>query len=382
MWEELWALENTARLSGALLLLITTGAVVCSALFERRLWCRYLCPIGGMNGMFAKLAVIELRADRGVCTAECSTYACIKGGPGEAPPSPGADRGLPTGGCPLFSHPASLTDNKDCTLCGVCVKGCAHSNVALRLRPPGADLWAAPHTGSPEEVALMLLLLGAVGVHRAPALLNLFAPLVNASSSASDFSSFSFIHSSFTTHALVSALLLLAPLALCRGADALALALAPPSPRTSPAAPYARLAYGWLPLVWAASLAHYASIFGAEAGLVLPRAAIFVGASPAWALAHVPHASLAPAAVAFVQASLLVAGGGAATALTLHLGKPQQRAHSNAAAITGSGGGDGGGGGGAYSPARVAAQCVGIAVAGLLLWPITVTGPWLVTGGA
>ena len=30
-----------------------------------------MCPIGGMNGMFAKLAVTELRARQGVCSGEC-----------------------------------------------------------------------------------------------------------------------------------------------------------------------------------------------------------------------------------------------------------------------------------------------------------------------
>lgn len=49
LWEELWDLPNTAYLSSWLLLLITGGAIVCSLLFERRFWCRYLCPIGGMN---------------------------------------------------------------------------------------------------------------------------------------------------------------------------------------------------------------------------------------------------------------------------------------------------------------------------------------------
>lgn len=31
-----------------------------------------------MNGLFAKLAFTELRARKGVCTATCSTYGCIK----------------------------------------------------------------------------------------------------------------------------------------------------------------------------------------------------------------------------------------------------------------------------------------------------------------
>lgn len=52
VWERVWELSDHASLSAWLLLLITAGAVVCSAVlgFEHRLWCRYLCPIGGQNG--------------------------------------------------------------------------------------------------------------------------------------------------------------------------------------------------------------------------------------------------------------------------------------------------------------------------------------------
>ena len=50
IWEELWDLPNSATLSASLLLLITGGAVATSLFFEQRLWCRSLCPIGGMNG--------------------------------------------------------------------------------------------------------------------------------------------------------------------------------------------------------------------------------------------------------------------------------------------------------------------------------------------
>ena len=67
VWEEVWDLPHTPYLSAWLLLIITAGAMVCSWIFERRLWCRYLCPIGGMNGLFAKLSVTELRAKQGVC---------------------------------------------------------------------------------------------------------------------------------------------------------------------------------------------------------------------------------------------------------------------------------------------------------------------------
>ncbi|MGE4581404.1 MAG: 4Fe-4S binding protein, partial [Synechococcus sp.] len=65
VWEEVWNLENTAWLSSCLLLVITAGAVIGSLLFEKRFWCRYLCPVGGMNGLFAKLSILELRAESG-----------------------------------------------------------------------------------------------------------------------------------------------------------------------------------------------------------------------------------------------------------------------------------------------------------------------------
>ena len=38
----------------------------------------YLCPVGGMNGLLAKLAITELRAQVGTCSGSSSTYACFK----------------------------------------------------------------------------------------------------------------------------------------------------------------------------------------------------------------------------------------------------------------------------------------------------------------
>ena len=162
LWEELWDLENTAYLSAWLLLLITFGAVICSVIFERRFWCRYLCPIGGMNGLFAKLSMTELRAQQGICSATCNTYQCYKGGPQKG-------EGMETNGCPLYSHPAQLVDNRDCVLCMTCLKACPHRSVEVNLRPPGIELWTS-HEPRSYEVALLFLLLGGVYLHRLPEL--------------------------------------------------------------------------------------------------------------------------------------------------------------------------------------------------------------------
>jgi hypothetical protein len=53
--EEAWDLQHSGVLSAALMGLITAGAVVTSLQFEKRMWCRYLCPIGAMNGLMAKV---------------------------------------------------------------------------------------------------------------------------------------------------------------------------------------------------------------------------------------------------------------------------------------------------------------------------------------
>ena len=276
LWEELWNLENTAYLSSCLLLLITAGAVIFSLLFERRFWCRYLCPIGGMNGMFAKLAMIELRAQQGICAATCTTYQCYKGGPQKG-------EGLETGGCPVYSHPAQLQDNRDCVLCMTCLKACPHRSVELNLRPPGIELWTT-HTATPAEVALLLLLFGAVFLHRLPEMSGYFG-------GAEQLASFPF-------HAGVSVVALLIP-ALVAGGFHQGLRWLNPTVKSCR---FVELAYGYLPLVLGANLAHYLRLGLTEAGQILPVTLATFGYGQVPAPAIVAH----PAVIAFLQGITLL----------------------------------------------------------------------------
>lgn len=276
LWEELWNLENTAYLSGCLLLLITAGAVIFSVLFERRFWCRYLCPIGGMNGLFAKLSMTELRAQQGICSATCTTYQCYKGGPQKG-------EGLETGGCPLYSHPAQLQENKDCVLCMTCLKACPHRSVELNLRPPGIELWTT-HTPSYPEVALLFLLFGAVLLHRLPEIAEQFnwnLPLDN-----------------FGVHALVSVLALLVPVAIALFAHTLVRLFS----RTCKPRPFLELAYGYLPLVLGGSLAHYLRLGLTEAGQIIPVTVATFGLSGTGLPIAVAH----PAVISFLQSVTLI----------------------------------------------------------------------------
>lgn len=277
LWEELWNLEDTAYLSGWLLLLITGGAVIGSLLFERRFWCRYLCPIGGMNGLFAKLSMVELRAQQGICSASCTTYQCYKGGPAKG-------EGQETGGCPLYSHPAQLEDNRDCVLCMTCLKACPHRSVEVNLRPPGIDLWTT-HTPSYYEVCLLFLLFGAVLLHRLPEIEAQFGWDLHLEQ--------------FGWHALASVGALLVPGVVAIAAHQLLRLFN----RTCKPRPFLELAYGYLPFVLGASLAHYLRLGLTEAGRVVPVTFATLGLSSPGGL---PVAVAHPAVIAFLQAIALI----------------------------------------------------------------------------
>ena len=281
LWEELWDLENTAYLSACLLLLITAGAMIFSAIFERRFWCRYLCPIGGMNGLFAKLSMTELRAQQGTCSAECTTYQCYKGGAAKG-------EGQETNGCPLYSHPAQLMDNKDCVLCMTCLKACPHRSVEVNLRPPGIELWTT-HIPHSYEVALLFLLLNVIFLHRLPE--------ISARLSLN-------LHlEQFSNHALVSVIALSLPLVVPLLAQIATELVGKLNNKYKPRK-FVELAYGYLPLVLAGNLAHYLRLGLAEGGKILPVTMATFGLDGASLPILVAH----PAVIAFLQGCCLIFG--------------------------------------------------------------------------
>jgi NAD-dependent dihydropyrimidine dehydrogenase PreA subunit len=298
LWEEVWNLQNTAWLSSCLLLLITAGAVIGSLRFEKRFWCRYLCPVGGMNGLFAKLSILELRAQVGTCSGSCSTYACFKGGPADG-------EGLATAGCPLGTHPAHLSDNRNCVLCLTCAQACPHRSVQLALRPPAADLQREMEVPVGEP-GLLLVLAGDVCLHHMQRLLGWW---------------------SLAPESLVAG-----PL-LPRLAFA-ALALALPSALFLAARPFfsaarlRRTLYGLLPLVWGLLLARHLPLGMAEAGLLLP---VSVGeglgdlALPAW--------SADPHVIGFCQSAVVLLGWSWAVVLLRRLLANRRSAWLSASAL-------------------------------------------------
>ena len=118
------------RATGLMVLTITLLALFTSMVFERRTWCRYVCPLGSIAGFLSRCSVIELRSNYHICNEDCMKHDCYVGNAKEA-------------GCQLFHGPFSLRTNKDCVLCGSCVRLCPNNSIALNLRIPGQELWAS-----------------------------------------------------------------------------------------------------------------------------------------------------------------------------------------------------------------------------------------------
>jgi hypothetical protein len=105
-------------------LFIATGA---SLIYERRAFCRYLCPVGGFIGLYAQVSPVEVRIkDSAICAAH-TEKTCYTGNA----------LGY---GCPWQVFPPGMVKNTYCGTCMECLRTCPHDNIAVNLRQPGLDL--------------------------------------------------------------------------------------------------------------------------------------------------------------------------------------------------------------------------------------------------
>jgi polyferredoxin len=143
-------LLTTPNITGIVLAAMLFAAIGLSAIFERRAFCRYLCPVGGFIGLYSQTAPIELRIkDKQVCV-KCEGKPCYNG----------SDAGY---GCPWDVFPGGMTKNTFCGLCMECIRTCPHDNIAINLRPFSADL--AKPTARLDEAFKAFIMLGSAIIY-------------------------------------------------------------------------------------------------------------------------------------------------------------------------------------------------------------------------
>ena len=126
--EEFFSVPKVPWATGMLLVAIISLSAIFCILFERKTFCRYICPLAGMLGAYSTMSIIEVRGNKKVCQTQCGQHSCFKGTP-QAP------------GCPMFAYPASLTTNAQCMMCFNCTKSCDNRGVQVNIRPPLQELW-------------------------------------------------------------------------------------------------------------------------------------------------------------------------------------------------------------------------------------------------
>src|SRR6266545_3592148 len=137
-------LLTTPSVTGIVLAMMLFSAIGLSMVFERRSFCRYLCPVGGFIGLYSQTAPIELRIKNKQVCANCKDKPCYNG----------SSAGY---GCPWDVFPGGLAKNTYCGLCMECIRTCPYDNIAVNLRPFSADL-IKPSTRMDEAFKAFIML--------------------------------------------------------------------------------------------------------------------------------------------------------------------------------------------------------------------------------
>ena len=145
-WDSYSGIVNKPALTAWLLIGFFAVAVSMAIVFKGRSFCRYVCPIGGLIGIYSMFSPVELRNR---CVETCRNHRvkeCVKGTQKSHP-------------CPMFVTPMTLDRNNYCNFCGECIKSCSQDNVVIRFRSFAKDLWVSAR-GYMDEAYLALVIVG------------------------------------------------------------------------------------------------------------------------------------------------------------------------------------------------------------------------------
>lgn len=139
----LFSLDRTPRSTAWLALVLTFGTVALAVVYQKRVFCRYVCPVGGIFGLYLMTAPLALSArDHMVCQSRCRSKDCAAA-------------------CMWFQFPPHMDRGAECSRCLDCVRACPFDNLALTTQPIGHDLSLfRSHRTSVDEATTVAAILG------------------------------------------------------------------------------------------------------------------------------------------------------------------------------------------------------------------------------
>ncbi|WP_051202336.1 4Fe-4S binding protein [Desulfovibrio aminophilus] len=141
--EEAFVIPSHPKATAILLLVVVGCVLAASAVFERRAWCRYMCPLGGMGVAYARVGMLQIRGNPDKCRT-CNAAICYYGNSHVA-------------GCPMNEFPRIKETNAYCIFCGNCVKSCPKDSAKVEFRLPSRELWLLRKPGLMEAILSVLL---------------------------------------------------------------------------------------------------------------------------------------------------------------------------------------------------------------------------------
>ena len=111
-----FAIHRNPFFMAVYLLAIVGVSVIIGSIYEKNTFCRYVCPVGYLLGLYSRLSFFGWRVkDKNICDS-CKDKSCIH---------KKYQYNLNYKSCGVDLYPANITDNSDCILCAGCLKSCS-----------------------------------------------------------------------------------------------------------------------------------------------------------------------------------------------------------------------------------------------------------------
>lgn len=110
-----FAIHRNPFFMAVYLLIIAGVSVIVGSIYEKNTFCRYVCPVGYLLGMYSKLSFLGWRVKSIQACETCKDKSCIH---------KKYIYNLNYKSCGVDLYPATITDNANCILCCGCRKTC------------------------------------------------------------------------------------------------------------------------------------------------------------------------------------------------------------------------------------------------------------------
>ena len=287
---DLWA---SPWLTAWLIVAYFAASFTLEALFTESAFCKYVCPLGSFNMVYATLSPSRVAVRSPDVCASCVGHECVNGSYAAQPllrldeiPIAGSQPMQTTRvahgpggtlGCGTELFAPQMRGNMDCTLCLDCVRACPHDNLSWFTRSPGAELSLADAWPRRWDMTLLVVGLAFMGLSNAFGMVPPFYALQGSLARGLG------ISSEFVALLLLFAVSnLLLPLAAVLGAAWLSRHLTHFQKRDSLRDTAAAFAPAFVPIGFGIWFAHYSFHLLAGPGLIVPAIQEFAGAAADW----------------------------------------------------------------------------------------------------